>query len=99
MCDAPFSSSQGEEKAMLWEREEARPRELAACSRAVAATTNRCGWESSDKRSPPLLPAQVTVARSSACCGAKRGYATKTLRWELKPMFPVRDWFLDQLKQ
>lgn len=35
------SLSQGEENGMLWER----PQEQAALSRAVAATTNRCGRE------------------------------------------------------
>lgn len=37
------SFSRGEENGMLWERQAGRPQEQAARSRAVAATTNRCG--------------------------------------------------------
>lgn len=54
-----FFFSQREENAILWEREEDRPQEQAARSRAVAATTNRCGWESPDKCCP---------RRSQLCC-------------------------------
>lgn len=66
--------SRGEENAMLWERQAARPQEQAALGRAVAATTNRCGRRVAGEcrtqvtaAAPPLLSTESPGGNRSLC--------------------------------